>query len=141
MSDNDTLSPVEMLALSRLFDPRTDRGKRVREEVSAGRHDFDFQIRVQGHMDVREDYTSRIVAKAQPWTLLMLLADKVNANTLNALVRQAAEIDKNDPRIEEFKARVNEAMQEIKAPTETECKGSVKAEALVTPVGQSTRAA
>lgn len=138
---NADLTAIEMLALSRLFDPRTNRGKDVREQVPAGRHDFDFSVHVQGHMVVRDDYTSKIVAKAQPWTLLMLLADKVNEATLNKLVRESVTIDRNDPRVEEFKARVNEAMAEIKAPTETECKGKVQTEAIVTPVGKSTQAA
>jgi len=92
-------------------------------------------------MVVREDYTSHIVGKAQPWTLLMLLADKVNATTLAKLVREAEAIEASDPRVTQFKERVHEAMQQIKKPTETECKGSVKTEAVVQPVGKPTIAA
>jgi len=137
----EALSSIEMLALSRLFDKSTSRGKSIREEVEPGEYEFDFTINVQGRMVIREDYKSRIVAKAQPWTLLMLLADKVNEAKLSKLVAQAAEIDKSDDRVAEFKERVNSAMQEIKAPTETRCKGTVKADAVVQPVGKTVHAA
>lgn len=139
--NNEALSPVEILALSRAFDPRKGRAKAVRSEVDSGEYDFDFTVNVKGHMVVRDDYTSRIVAKAHPWTLLMLLADKVNEGKLDKLVKQAAAIDSNDPRVKEFKERVSAAMQKIKAPTETKCKGGVKAEAVVQPVGKPIIAA
>lgn len=142
MSDrNEDLTPVEILALSRVFDPRKGRAKAVREEIEPGEYEFDFNVHIEGVMTVREDYTSRIVAKAHPWTLLMLLADKVNEATLNSLVRQSVGIDKNDPRVKEFKERVSKAIQEIKDPTTTECKGRVQAKATVQPVGKSIIAA
>jgi hypothetical protein len=137
MPATDDLTPIEKLALSRLFDPRTKVAKIAREEVEPGEYSIDRTIHFTAEVTVLEDYTSHIVAKAQPWILFMLLAEKVNDAKLKALVKEALNIDKDSDRVKEFKARVGQAVQELKAPTKTECKGKVQATCLVTPVGKT----
>jgi hypothetical protein len=94
----------------------------AREGLTAGQYTVDFLVRIQGLLTIGEDYEQHIVAKAEPWLILAVALSKLNNVTLENLVEEAysGEID-----VEEIKQRAQEALEVIKAPTLTICKGKV----------------
>ncbi len=126
MSDQ-ILSPEQMLALSKFGDLPEE----VRNAVRPGQYDGSFTITVDYKLKVGEDYKQDIVAKADPWRLLAVALSKLNGVTVDAIVRES--IDGNLS-IKTIKAEAGEAIQKIKATTETLCKGKVTGKAKVTAV-------
>jgi len=94
----------------------------AREGLTAGQYAVDFLVHIQGLLTIGEDYEQHIVAKAEPWLILAVALSKLNNVTLENLVEEAysGEID-----VEEIKQRAQEALEVIKAPTLTICKGKV----------------
>ena len=133
MSD---LTPLEIVALSRLFDPRAKQAKTTRAEVEPGDYDIDVTVRVQGKLTVASDYESHIVAKADPWALLAVALDKLNGVSVDKLVSEAEQIAK--ARVIAVKKDTKTAMDRIKGKTITPCKGKVSAKLVATPLGDPT---
>jgi hypothetical protein len=99
--------------------------KGAREYVSAGAYPIDGYVHVKGQIKVGEDYESRVVAMANPWTLLTVAMSKLNDVTVASIVREAEQIE--DKAAKELKASANVAIQQIKAATLSPCKGKVTA--------------
>ena len=99
--------------------------KDVRDELQPGEYILDEEItfHLRGGLKVGEDYESRIVAKADPWTLLAAALSHLNGVTVASLVREALTADPE--LVKSIKDRAKVAMREVKAPTLTECRGKV----------------
>jgi hypothetical protein len=97
----------------------------ARAGVEAGEYDVDFLVRVVGTLRVGDDYTSHIVSKADPWTLLAVALSHLNNKTIASIVKEAEDVKANDNRIEEIKNEVRKALAQVKKPTLTECRGPV----------------
>jgi hypothetical protein len=93
-----------------------------RDRVLPGKYDIDAIIRVNGTVRIGEDYDQRVVAKADPWSLLAVALNKLNNVTLDSIVREAEEVDGSD-----IKTSVDKAIEQIKKPTKTKAKGKVTA--------------
>ena len=100
--------------------------KTARAAVGVGTYPVDFLVRITGSFKVGEDYEQRLVAKADPFALLAVALSKLNGVTLEALVREALEADPEE--IKEIKAQAAEAVQALKGPTMSPCKGKVTTE-------------
>lgn len=106
---------IEELALSRI----KDTGWRPEPGV----YDVDFTAHIRGRVTVRADTKMRAAQKAKPWALLAVAMSKLNGVTIEALVREA----ENAPEAE-IKARVQEALENIKGATVVTRRGDVIAE-------------
>lgn len=99
--------------------------KESRKLVAPGTYEVSTTLRVTSTVKVGEDYTQRIVAKADPWGLLAVALSKLNGVTVDAIVREALDVDAQD--VKATKASAAAAIGELKAPTETVCAGKVTA--------------
>ena len=118
------LTQTFTLAASKAIDAAA--AKAARTEVTVGEHFVDFLVRVTGSLKVGEDYEQRLVAKVDFAALFAVAMSKLNGVTIDALVREALEADPGE--IKEIKARASEALETIKAPTMSFCKGKVTTE-------------
>lgn len=124
MGDRVTDAEMEknllLLALYRLISERADTA--TKPNVPAGSYRVIGSVDIDVILNKGDDYPALIVAKAEPWKLVAVLMSKLNHVTIDAVVREylSGEID-----TEEIKASVQEAIDKIKAPTETICQGKV----------------
>jgi len=95
----------------------------ARAAVGVGTYPVDFLVHITGSFKVGEDYEQRLVAKVDFAALFAVAMSKLNGVTIDALVREALEADPGE--IKEIKARASEALETIKAPTMSFCKGKV----------------
>jgi len=98
---------------------------KVKELIDAGEYDVDFTARFTGKITVGEDYGQQIVAKADPWKLLSVAMSKLNTITMASLVKDASTAEINTKVV---KDSAQHAINAIKAPTLTVCKGKTTGE-------------
>ena len=91
-------------------------------KLDPGTYKVDATVRITGFLKVGESYEQKIVAKADPWTLLAISLSKLNGVTVESLVKEATNGGFDT---EDIKNRANEAIAAVKAPTITECAGKV----------------
>ena len=115
--------PIEILPLAAAKAVDTKSAKLAREAVDAGTHAVDFLLRIRGTFKVGEDYEQRLVAKVDFAALFAVALSKLNGVTVDALVREALEADPGE--IKQIKAKAAEALESIKAPTMSACRGKV----------------
>jgi hypothetical protein len=120
------MNPVEALALKKVTATKAQR-----EEVSPGVHTGTFLAEISYELTVGEDYEQRIVAKADPWLLFATAMSKLNGVTVESIVREAMESGLDAKAV---KKSASEAMQAVKEPTMTQCKGKVTGDVTVTPL-------
>ena len=108
--------PILALALSKV----DVLDKEMRAGILAGRYRGTASVSLEWDLKVGESYEATIVAKADPWSLLALALSKLNAVTVDALVREclAGPID-----AKATKEAADAAIAAIKAPTKTLCSG------------------
>lgn len=99
--------------------------KLIVKEVAPGTYPIDCVIRLHGGLTKGLPYRQRIAAAADPWKLLCLALSKLNNASIEALVRESAELP--DIGEEDLKAKAKEAIEQIVAGTERECEGKVTA--------------
>lgn len=112
------LSPLQELAAS-----KAKCSKDAREAVTPGEHTVDFTLRVSGTVKVGEDYEQRIVAKADPWTLLAAALSHLNGVTVDSLTQEA--LDADPELVNSIKEQATESIQAVKDETWTSAKGKV----------------
>ena len=100
--------------------------------------DSTLTLTVTGTVRCGDDYTQRIVAKADPWTLLAVALSKLNGVTIDSLVSEALAADKAT--IKAIKAKAAEAIEAVKAPTTKDCKGKVTTTSLAVRATEVTDA-
>jgi hypothetical protein len=113
---------AETVALGKALD-----AKEVREAVGAltvGTHPIDLWVHLTGAIKRGEDYTQRIVAKADPWALAAALMKRLGAVDVAALVRDSLTGDLVDA-VKALKGEAAAAMTILKGATLTECNGKV----------------
>jgi len=115
------LSNEEIVALSKAIS--SARAKKAKGEMDAGEVGVDFLVRVTGTLKRGDNYDQRIVAKAEPWTLLAVTLSHLNGVTVESIVREALNADPE--MVASIKEEANEAMEDIKEPTYTPCNGKV----------------
>jgi len=115
------LAPAEIVALNKVI--KAAEAKKASAELPVGNHDVDFTVRVTGSLKRGADYTSKIVAKADPWTLLAAALSHLNGVTVDSLVKEALTAD--PALIKSLKASAADAIGKVKGPTETACNGKV----------------
>lgn len=105
-----------------------------RDCLEPGEYGVSFRVQVSGTIKVGEDYEQRIVAKADPWKLLGLALSKLNGVSVEALVREAFEIEargeeqetkKHCTRTLGVRTRAANAIKDLKSATFTRCRGKV----------------
>ena len=83
-----------MNAIQELFLSRCKIDSDTRKAIVAGQHTEDFIVRVRGTLRKAEDIPAkRCPQKARPWDLLAVALSKLNGVTVDALVREATELD------------------------------------------------
>jgi hypothetical protein len=112
------LSPLQELAAS-----KAKCSSAARNAVNPGEHGVDFLLRVSGTVKVGEDHEQRIVAKADPWTLLAAALSHLNGVTVDSLTREALEADPE--LVKSIKAQAKDSIEACKEATMTPCKGKV----------------
>ncbi len=117
MNDLETMT----LAAAKAVDAKTS--KLARDAVAVGTHAVDFLLRIRGTFRVGEDYEQRLVAKADPFALLAVALDKLNGVTIESIVKEAQEADPGEVRA--IKAKTAQAVEALKAPTLSVCRGKV----------------
>lgn len=109
-------------------------------ELSPGKHSLrgPVTINIDGVLTVGEDYSQRIVAKAQPWGLVALLLNEVNALreaagmvgiNIEKVTAMADLIDKD--LWGRTQSLCDATMAAFKAPTWTTCKGKTTWKGLI----------
>jgi hypothetical protein len=117
------LSNTQILALSKLITAKE--AKKASGDLTPGDHPVDFTVRVSGSLKRGEDYEQKIVAKADPWTILAAALSHLNGVTVQSLVTEALTADPD--LVKSIKASAKTALAEVKAPTLTPCNGKVTA--------------
>jgi len=127
MANSFDIDPIVALALDKV------KGKAFRDEVPPGTYDGVATVDVRYRLRVGDDYIQRNNPKV-PWKALALcLASKVNDATLNAVLRIALDQDSGREGLEsETKPRVDVAIAELVAITNSTHKGKVTGEVHVT---------
>lgn len=122
---SQSLATLDFATLTVLSKAVADAQKANRDSTEPGKYDAAAQvlIDVTGTVTVGEDYEQRIVAKADPWTLLAVALSKLNGVTVDAIVREALTAD--EKLVKSIKAQADTAMGTLKAETVTSCKGKV----------------
>jgi len=115
------LNPAEVIALSKVVTAAQTQA--ASSELAVGTHEVDFLVQVTGSLKKGEDYTSKIVAKAEPWTLLAVALSHLNGVTVQSIVKEA--LDADPDLVKSIKKQATDAMAAVKGPTETLCNGKI----------------
>jgi len=115
------LKPIEVIALSKAVSGPELKG--ASSKVDAGEYEVDFLVHVSGSVKRGEDYSQRIVAKADPWTLLSAALSHLNGVTVKSLVKEALTADPE--LVKSIKKQAGAALSDLKSPTETPCNGKI----------------
>ncbi len=120
------LSTLDFAALTILSKQVAAAQKTVRKSTEAGSLSVDTQVTidVQGQVNVGEDYSQRIVLKADPFTMFMVAMSKLNGVTVASIVKEAMALD-DAKGLKAVKAEAKAAWEAINSTTETDCKGKV----------------
>lgn len=123
------MTPIELLALTRLISD----SKAVRNQVSAGNYNVDFNIHVSGSLRVGND-TTRVPTVGIPWTEVYALLREVLLQGIDELVARADRgetIGRNE--LEAFRQACGlsedllvETIQRAHAMNEGKSQGSIK---------------
>lgn len=124
------LAALEVLALSKAVPDAAV--KAIRGDIPVGQHKGTVRVDIAFDLKVGEDYEQRIVAKADPWTLLAVALSKLNGVTVDAIVREAIMLP--EEMAEAVKKTANDAMAAVKETTVTTCKGKVTGTVVVAKV-------
>jgi len=118
---NLNLEAAEIKALAALV---TDTAaKKASEALTVGETPVDFTVRVHGVLNRGKDYEQEIVAKADPWLLLVVALSHLNGVTVESITKEALT---SDPAlVENLKAQAKKAIETVKGPTLTPCNGKV----------------
>jgi len=105
--------------------------KKHRENVLPGTYTVDETIRLHAVVRVEQDVETRQVNKIDPWTILALALDKLNATTLDTVLAEAqAIIDAKDAKrnseLKEIKRMVEGKVSGLKDATKIVRKGKVQ---------------
>jgi len=115
------LTAAETVALGKVVS--SDAVKKASSGLATGEHGVDFVVKVSGTLKKGNDYDQRIVAKADPWTLLAASLSHLNGVTVESLVREALTADPE--LVKSLKKNAADALGKLKAPTTTKCNGKV----------------
>lgn len=115
------LTPTEIAALSKAVSQNA--AKRAKGKMEPGEYEVDFLVRITASLKRGNNYNQRIVAKAEPWTLLVVALSHLNNVTVESIVREA--LDADPELVKSIKEQANKAMEEIKGETYTPCNGKV----------------
>lgn len=119
------LTSLPATVLAALAKGIADAAKDNREALTVGEHFVNetVTITVSGKVTVGEDYSQRIVLKADPFLLLQVALSHLNGVTIESIVREALSADVSLTK--GLKKQAEQAWEAINAPTVTECKGKV----------------
>jgi len=101
--------------------------KLVIGEVAPGDYPVDVTVRIVGGLKKGAPYRQRVAAAANPWRLLGLALSKLNASSVEALVREAVEAPLEAVDDEAIKQRAKDAIETMVAATEREIEGRITA--------------
>ena len=118
------LNPAETKALAALV--TVSAAQNASEELAVGETPVNFTVHVSGTLNRGANYESQIVAKAEPWLLLVVALSHLNGVTVESITREA--LTANPALVENLKAEATVAIEKIKAPTNTQCNGKVTVE-------------
>lgn len=118
MTNNETIAKI---ATAKAVDDKTF--KQLSSELPEGVITLDKTIRLVGGIKKGPDYTQRMAAAANPWKIAALALSKLNAATIESIVRESLEVD--DETASAVKAQADEALQRIKDATERRCSGKI----------------
>lgn len=115
------MTPAETIALSKAITSKD--AKKASSELEVGEHEVNFLVHITGGLKRGEDYNQRIVAKADPWTLLTAALSHLNGITVASLVREALAAD---PKlVDSIKKEAKDSIEKITKPTNTACNGKI----------------
>jgi hypothetical protein len=115
------MRPEEIVALGKVVVAK--QAQKASAELMPGDYEVDFVVRVSGTVRRGEDYSQKIVLKADPWTMLAAALSHLNGVTVESLVKEALHADPE--LVGAIKAGALDAMARLNAPTETACNGKV----------------
>lgn len=131
---------AEIIALAKATSERAV--KAASEELEPGHYDVDMLVRVLGSFDKGKDTESKGTVSIQWQVLAALLASKVNAGTLAAVLDEYQAAQKDESNLEALKASVKEsvegrfaALKEAQAPIKRT--GTVRANLVAETVGDA----
>lgn len=104
---------------------KDDDYKTLNSLLSPGTHSIDVSCSIEGELKKGKPFTQRFPAKVNPWSLVAKLMGKVNATTLEAVVRESLEV--NEDEAEAVKATAQQAIERLVASTEQEVSGKLTA--------------
>ena len=115
------LTPLETLAVAKLLTDKAE--KDARPLIAPGVYDVVVDLHAEVTLKVGEDFDQRVVAKADPWTLLAAALSHLNGVTVASLVREAEEAD--PALVNSIKREAEEGIAQIKEATWTRMNGKV----------------
>lgn len=115
------LTPAEIVAITKAIP--TKAASEAKAALDVGEHDVDVTVRVTGSIKRGLDYNQKIVAKADPWLLLGVALSHLNGVTVDSIVRESLTADPE--LVKSLKKTAQDAMDAVKAPTDTPCTGKV----------------
>ena len=117
------LTPAQIVLLNKAIPDSMYR--KVRKEITPGPLSADVSVRISGLLNVGADYQQSI-AQRFPWQrLALVLASKVNAETLNASLAALSDLSSTSDALEATKGRVVAMYEDISDLTTGVCKGKV----------------
>jgi len=126
----NTTNPQTIIVLAKVF---AQLAKEVREDLDSGETyevDETIAVRALGSVKVGEDYFAKIVSKANPWRLLAVALNKLNTATIESIIKEAEDVTRGQET--DLKSQVKDAINALKEPTITPCKGKVMVTAIKT---------
>ena len=99
----------------------------AREELKPGIYAVDTTVRIRGELHVATDHEVDQVNKVNPFSLLALALSKVNDVTAESLLKEAAEMSKNDLEMDTkaLEKKVKDAWAKLASTTRQTRKGAV----------------
>ena len=100
--------------------------KANRASTEPGEYNVATQVTVDvnGTVKVGEDYSQRIVLKADPFTMLTVALSKLNGVTVESIVREALDLD-DAKGVKAVKDEAKAAWEKVNRTTMTACNGKV----------------
>jgi hypothetical protein len=117
----ENLTPEETKAIFALVSETA--AVKASKSILVGDHPLNFTVHVEGFLRKGEDYKEQDVAKAEPWTLLLVALSHLNGASIESITREALTADPS--LVENLKVAAKKALEAIKAPTSSMHNGIV----------------
>ena len=84
----DKLEASELISLYKTI--RKESASEESPKLSVGTTEIDMLVRIHGTLEKGEDFEQRVVAKAEPWSIIATLLSKLNGVTIESVIKGIA---------------------------------------------------